>query len=170
MVKLWKQQTMVFASLWPVTLQTTLSYCSDVSVLWMAVASRLLWVPRAAALLAYRCADWRTQSQLSSGRAAGTVIEADGCFGSDSVWVCCGSLHITDWRHVFWCVVSEFSLLLMSISRIWQINKLEFLEIICISVFKNSCFHGSDYEELSMKNQFVLHRRHITSPLQKPAS
>jgi hypothetical protein len=34
-------------------------------------------------------------------------------------------------------------------------------------------FHGSDYEEcrlLGYKTQFVPHRRHITSPLQSPAS
>jgi hypothetical protein len=34
-------------------------------------------------------------------------------------------------------------------------------------------FHGGHYEEcrlLGYKNQFVLHRRHITSPLQSPAS
>jgi hypothetical protein len=34
-------------------------------------------------------------------------------------------------------------------------------------------FHGSDFEEcrlLGYKTQFVLHRRHITSPLQSPAA
>jgi hypothetical protein len=36
------------------------------------------------------------------------------------------------------------------------------------------CFHGGDYEECRLlwyiEYQFVLHRRHITSPLQSPAS
>jgi hypothetical protein len=51
-------------------------------------------------------------------------------------------------------------------------NNLRSIPVETGVVCKIWCFHGGDYEEcrlLGYKTQFVLHRTHITSPLQSPA-